>query len=94
MSAKVTFLERVKKDASRESRTKPVISVPKSAVRTRDGATFVLEVESGKVHVVQVSLGDERQGQVVVKEGLTGLETLVLHPPDKLKEGDIVHAKS
>lgn len=94
MSAKVTFLERVKKDASRVSRTQPVISVPKSAVRTRDGGTFVLEVESGRVHVAPVSIGDERQGQVIVKEGLTGSETLVLHPPDKLKEGDIVRAKS
>ena len=40
-----------------------------------------------------IVLGTARQGQVVVKEGLTGGEALVPPPEDDLKDGDAVKVK-
>jgi hypothetical protein len=40
-----------------------------------------------------VVTGPERQGQVLVREGLTGSETLVARPGDSLKDGDKVRIK-
>jgi hypothetical protein len=40
-----------------------------------------------------VTLGGERQDQVVIREGLTGGETVLVKPPDTLKDGDAVRVK-
>ena len=94
MSAKVTFLELEKKAAENAPPPAPVVAVPKEAVATRDGKSVVFEVVAGKAKLRAVALGAERQGQVVVKDGLQGGETLVVRPPESLKEGDSVRAKS
>jgi hypothetical protein len=41
-----------------------------------------------------VVTGGTREGQVVVRQGLNGTETLVLKPPESLKDGDAVRVKS
>jgi len=95
MSAKVTFLEPEKpkdKTASAAS-APPVVSVPKDAVATRDGKAVVFEVQDGKTRARPVTLGAERQGQVVVRDGLAGGETLVLRPGDALRDGAAVKVK-
>ncbi len=46
-----------------------------------------------KVYELPITTGTENQDQVIVKQGLAGSETLVLHPADKLKEGDVVKVK-
>ena len=71
-----------------------VVSVPKDAVATRDGKSVVFEVREGKAKSRPVTLGAERQGQVVVREGLAGGETLVLRPGDAVKDGAAVKVKS
>jgi RND family efflux transporter MFP subunit len=79
MSAKVTFLEHATKSSST---VRPIITVPKDALVTGNGATAVFVMDSRKkVHLVPVSIGGEAQGEVIISEGLVGTEALVLRPP-------------
>lgn len=95
MTAKATFFERAKKSTSAVDSKKPIVSVPKDAITTRGGKTVVFEVRDGKkVYELPITAGIENQDQVVIKQGLAGSETLVLHPSEKLKEGDVVKIKS
>jgi RND family efflux transporter MFP subunit len=92
MSAKVTFLE---KQAPREPSAAParVVTVPGSAVVTRDGKPVVFEVVEGKARQRAVALGGESQGRSIVKDGLAGGEILVNQPPDGMKDGSAVRVK-
>jgi len=92
MSAKVTFLE-PEKAAEAKAPGAPVVSVPRSAVATRDGKPVVFLVREGKALARAVVLGTERQDRVVVRDGLAGGETLVVRPPDELKDGAVVKVK-
>ncbi|HWW93640.1 MAG TPA: efflux RND transporter periplasmic adaptor subunit [Vicinamibacteria bacterium] len=92
MSAKATFLEPTKPRTASEP-AEAVITIPKEAVASRDGKTLVFEVRQGKVRAQAVVVGLERQGQVVVREGLAGGETLVARPPEAMKDGDAVRVK-
>src|SRR2546423_2357104 len=96
MSGKATLREPAKKDSSRGTDSgKPVVSVPKDAIATRDGKTVVFEVrDDKKVYELPITTGNENQDQVIVRQGLVGSEKLVLHPSDKLKAGDAVKLKS
>jgi hypothetical protein len=94
MSAKATFLELQKAGGDPAQPPPAVVSVPKDAVATREGRSVVFEVRDGKARVRGLTLGGEREGRVVVKEGLAGGETLVSRPPDGLKDGDEVRIKS
>jgi RND family efflux transporter MFP subunit len=92
MSAKVTFLE-PEKAASATEPARPVVQVPRSAVATRDGRSVVFLVRELKLVAQPVELGGERDGKVIVKQGLAGGETLVARPGDGLKDGDGVRVK-
>jgi HlyD family secretion protein len=92
MSANVTFLEAAKPRAAK-SKAAPEVTVPKDAVVTREGKSLVFEVADGRARARQIVTGAERQDRVVVKQGLAGSETLVSHPPDKLRDGDPVRVK-
>jgi RND family efflux transporter MFP subunit len=94
MSAKVTFLEADRKAAAPTAAAAPVVLVPRESVVTRDGKPHVFLVREGKVRAKEVVLGTERGGQVVVREGLAGGETLVARPADGLKDGDAVRVKA
>ena len=95
MTAKATFFEPAKKSTAPLDSSKPIVSVPKDAITTREGKSVVFEVRDGKkVYELPITAGIENQDQVVIKQGLAGSETLVLHPSDKLKEGDVVKIKS
>jgi RND family efflux transporter MFP subunit len=94
MSAKVTFLEKSQPAAAAAEPSPRRITVPQPAVVTRDGKPIVFEIrEGGRVRAQSVVTGPERQGQVLVREGLTGSETLVARPGDSLKDGDKVRIK-
>jgi len=93
MSAKVTFLEKARKDTSSVQRSGPIITVSQDAVVTRNGASVVFEVDDrNKIHVLPVLLTDGNQSYVTA-QGLSGSETLVRHPPGRLKDGDTVRMK-
>jgi len=94
MSAKVQFLEPAKAETTEAAAVPaPVISAPAAAIVQRDGKPVVFEVVGGRARQRGVVAGAERQGQVVVKEGLRGTETLVVRPPETLKDGDAVRTK-
>jgi RND family efflux transporter MFP subunit len=94
MSAKVTFLE---PDQSGQRTSKqaasPVVQVPKEAVVTRNGKQVVFEIEENRVRERPVVAGVEWQGQIEIKQGLSGSETLVVNPPETLRDGDAVKVK-
>jgi HlyD family secretion protein len=90
MSAKVTFLEAAAPEASPAETKAPTVTIPDSAIATRDGKPRVFEIVSGKARARAIATGPTQKGQVVVKEGLTGQETLIANPPDTLKDGDPV----
>ena len=93
MSAKVTFLEPEKVKATVDQAPVRVVTVPKDVVVTRDGKPVVFELVQGKAKARPVSVSSERQGEVVVREGLAGGEMLVRRPPETLKDGDGVRVK-
>jgi HlyD family secretion protein len=93
MSAKVTFLEPEKKEKVDAAAAQPVVLVPRAAVATRDGKPTVFLVREGKAVARAVVLGTERQGQVIVQDGLSGGETIVAKPGDELKDGAPVRVK-
>jgi HlyD family secretion protein len=93
MSAKVTFLEPEKKAADTSAAAAPALLVPQEAVVSRDGKTLVFLVREGKAEAREVNTGVERQGQVVIRGGLSGGEILISRPPQTLKDGDAVRVK-
>jgi HlyD family secretion protein len=93
MSAKVTFLERAQPRAPGATAEAATVSVPADAVVTRDGKPVVFEVKDGKARQRAILTGPTRQGQVVVTRGLGGTETLVVRPPEGLRDGDAVKVK-
>jgi RND family efflux transporter MFP subunit len=92
MSAKATFLE-PDKPAPAGVPAAAVVSVPKESVVSRGGKPTVFEVREGKAWARAVTPGVERQGQLVIREGLAGGELLVSRPPETLKDGDAVRVK-
>ena len=93
MSAKVTFLEPEKEQKAETAAAQPVVLVPRAAVVTRDGKSTVFLVRDGQAQARAVVLGTERQGQVIVKDGLKGGETIVAKPGEELKHGASVRVK-
>jgi len=95
MSARVTFLEMEGggEPTSGEHRTQQV-TVPVEALVTRDGETVVFLVRDGRAAQRVVVKGLERQGQVAIKQGLSGGETLVVNPPEALRDGSVVKVSS
>ena len=95
MSCNVTFLQpQAKKTQDAGATSQRIITVPKDAVITVDGKPTVFAIEDGKARALPVTTGADLRGQIIVKQGLAGTETLVTNPPQKLKDGDTVRIKS
>ncbi len=94
MSCNVTFLQPSKKTQRAGAAPQPILTVPKDAVVTREGKSVVFEIEDRKVRSLAVVTGADLHGQIIVKQGLAGSETLVSNPPQSLKDGDTVRVKS
>jgi HlyD family secretion protein len=92
MSAKVTFLEPERKQETATPRA--VVLVPRETVVNRGGQSTVFLVRDGKAVARKVALGVEREGQVVVKDGLAGGETLIVRPGEDVTDGGAVRIKS
>ena len=93
MSCNVTFLEPPKKDSQPNAPPLRIVTISKDAITTRDGKPVVFEIENRKVRMIPVVTGNDLNGQVIVRNGLAGSETLVNNPPQKLKDGDAVKVK-
>lgn len=71
----------------------PVVLVPLDAVVKNAGQSGVFVLERDIVRFRTLTLGDQRAGRVVVRDGLTDGETIVLDPPTTLADGDRVRLK-
>lgn len=94
MSCNVTFLQPEKKKQSAGAAPLRIVTVPKDAIITVNGNPTVFAIENNKAHALPIVTGAELHGQLIVKQGLDGSETLVNNPPQKLKDGDAVKVKA
>ncbi len=86
MTAKVTFLKTGEKTAM--PKAPPRIYVPESTVVKRGNDTGVWSVETGgMLRWLPVETAPGSPGQLEIKRGLAGNESLVLKPAPNLKEG-------
>ena len=70
------------------------MTIPKDAVTTREGKQVVFVIENNRAREVAVVTGNELKGQIIVKSGLVGSESLVNNPPQKVVDGTAVKIKS
>jgi RND family efflux transporter MFP subunit len=89
MGIKVSFLEPVG-----VASTAAGPHIPENAVGKQGDARFVWLVRDGKVEKHTVKVGDAKDGQVVVLEGVQGGETLVIDAPRRLRDGSAVELKA
>ncbi len=86
LNARVTFLgDAAKDDAGSASGTR--LWVPKSAVVQSDAGATVFVLSGDKAVGKRVTLGLTGEKGVAIAEGLTGDETLIVSPPEGLKDG-------
>lgn len=93
MSTNVTFLEPAKQGQVKDAAPVRIVTVPKEAVTARNGKQVVYVIEDNRAREVAVVTGNELKGQVIVKSGLSGNETLVDNPPQKVVDGAAVKTK-
>jgi RND family efflux transporter MFP subunit len=89
MGVRVSFLDQAREDAPKLAGA----FVPERAVVTGADGSAVFVVEDGAVRRVAVTLGEKRDADQQVLDGLAGGETVVLSPPDDLGDGDRVATK-
>src|SRR5882672_6310704 len=82
MSVKVSFLEN-QAPATRE----PRITVPKGAVRSEEGETYVWTVRDGIVQRVGIVRGQETETGIEIKQGLNDGDVVVVSPQANLASG-------
>ncbi len=82
MSVKVSFLEN-QAPATRE----PRITVPKGAVRSEEGETYVWTVREGIVQRVGIVRGQETETGIEIKQGLNDGDVVVVSPQANLANG-------
>jgi HlyD family secretion protein len=88
MSVRVTFLAEVL--TSTGAAAKPVVLVPRTALRGAGGDTYVWTVTGGRLTRRPVEAGPEIAGQVVVERGLAGTESIAVGPEAEFGEGRTV----
>jgi HlyD family secretion protein len=98
MGVKVAFLEGQPKAAKRKDKEKDkgpqaVAFIPKSAVRSDSGTSFVFVVREGKLERRAVSLGLDRGTDVAVLAGIAPGDSLVVNGPESLRDGDKVEIR-
>jgi RND family efflux transporter MFP subunit len=97
MGVKVAFLENEKpvaKDKGKDKGPEAVAFIPKSAVHSEAGSSFVFLFRDGKVERRAVKLGTERGTEVAVLAGVSPGDSLVVKGPDSLHDGDKVEIRS
>jgi HlyD family secretion protein len=94
MSCNVTFLQPQKAADKKNAPPVRIVTIPKDTITTRDGKPVVFQIDGNKVRQLPVTTGADLHGGVIVTSGLTGSETLVSNPPEKLKDGDTVKVKA
>lgn len=89
MGVRVSFLETRKAGAPAATG----VWVPTRALATRDGKPVVFVVTDDKVAMLPVTTGEVRDVDQMISAGLKGGETVVLAPPDALRDGSRIAVK-
>lgn len=71
-------------------REREVVLVPESAVVPRGGETFIYRIQEGKAVESKVTLGQRRQGEVEIVDGLAAGATIVTAGHQRLRNGSVV----
>jgi RND family efflux transporter MFP subunit len=93
MGVKVAFMaedEAKKKGAEKAKGPQPVALIPKSAVRTDNGKSYVFLLKDTKIERRGVTLGNDRGSDVEVMAGVNASDSLVAHGPESLQDGETV----
>jgi RND family efflux transporter MFP subunit len=91
MSAKITFLPAGSEDVARMA--KPLLTVPASAVATRNGRQVVYQTEDDKAVEVPVVLGRQMGDQIEIKQGLKAGDKVIASVDEKIRPGTRVAVK-
>jgi RND family efflux transporter MFP subunit len=94
MSCNVTFLEPPKKGDEKNAVPQRLVTAPKDAIITRNGKQVVYVIDNNKAREVAVVTGNDLKGQVIIKSGLSGTESLINNPPQKIVDGSSIKVKS
>lgn len=76
-----------------EKLAEKAVSVPKQAILTDDGKTYVLTIVKDKLYKLNVSTGLEQKGDVQIKKGLKKGQGIVLNPSPVYVSGQPVFKK-
>jgi RND family efflux transporter MFP subunit len=90
MGVKVAFLS---EERPKAKGPEPMTYVPKSAVRSEGGTTFVYLVHDGKVEHRAIKTGTDRGTDVAIMAGVMPGDSLVVSGPATLHDGDKVEIK-
>jgi RND family efflux transporter MFP subunit len=91
MGAKISFLAA---DASTSAAdTKALLTVPATAVVSRNGRQVALQVRDDRAVEVAVTTGQKLAGLVEIKSGLKDGEKVITQVPDEIKDGTKVTQK-
>lgn len=71
----------------RGRQVRDVVMVPEGAIVPRGGETLIFAVENGKAVEIKVTLGDRRNGEVAVTEGLKPEARVVIAGQQRLRDG-------
>ena len=91
MGVKVTFLREA--DAAAPVTAQAVTLVPKAAVKTENGNTYVYLVQQTTVERRAIKTGGTDGDRIEVTAGLKGGDRVVISPPPELTEGMLVVVK-
>ena len=70
--------------------TEPVAIIPKTAVRTDSGKSYVFLLRDTKIERRGVTLGNERGSDVEIMAGVNPNDSLIARGPDNLQDGETV----
>src|SRR6202048_607431 len=90
MGVKVAFLS---EEQPKAKGPEPITYIPKSAVRSEGGTTFVYLVRDGKVEHRAIRVGADRGTDVAIIAGVMPGDSLVVAGPAALHDGDKVEIK-
>jgi len=85
LNARVSFLDDIRR--TRGVKPQPRIFVASGAVIERDASPVVIVADNNRARIIKVRRGMETPNGVEILEGLKGHETVLLKPPDRIKDG-------
>lgn len=90
MSAKVLFL---KDNSTQNENLPPKLTVPASAIVTRNGKKVVFIMKNDKATESKVDIGEDLGGLIEIRSGLNAGDKVILNPSEKISSGSSVKLK-